>query len=84
MPIVTLKFKLPEEDYEMKSALKGGDYRYALHRIGNEIFRPARKHGYPNEKLQALMDSNEVSYEIVDMLEKRFYEILGEEQIELD
>ena len=84
MPTVMIKFALPEEDAEMKLALKASSYQQALYKVAQEIFRPARKHGYDNAKLQALMNDNPASYEIVGMLEDLFFEIVKEEDIDLD
>jgi len=58
MPTVMIKYALPEEDAEMKLALKASSYQQVLYRMSQEIFRPARKHGYDNAKLQALMNDN--------------------------
>jgi hypothetical protein len=84
MPIVTIKFNLPEEQYEMDTALKGSAYRYVLDRITQEVFRPARKHGYPDQKIQTVMDEVERSSEIVGLLEDLCYKILKEEDVDLD
>jgi len=84
MPTVMIKYALPEEDAEMKLALKANEYQQALSRVSQEIFRPARKHGYSNAKLQKLLDDNEIGYEIISILEDMFHEIVREEDIELD
>ncbi len=51
----TLTFNLPEEQEEFKLATKGSEAHGAIHEIGQEVFRPARKHGYPDHKIQALI-----------------------------
>jgi len=84
MPTVMVTYTLPEEDAEMKLALKASEYQQVLYKISQEIFRPARKHGYDNAKLQALMNDNPASCEIVGMLEDMFYEIVKEEGVELE
>ena len=56
MPVLTLKFKLPEESEEYRSARLGSKYQIALERIFNEVFRPARKHGYSDKELQTLSE----------------------------
>jgi hypothetical protein len=84
MPTVMIKFALPEEDAEMKLALRASEYQQALYRVTQEIFRPARKHGYDNAKLQALMNDNPASYEIIGMLEDLFFEIIKEEGVDLE
>lgn len=84
MPQVTLKFKLPEEDSEMKLALRAAEYQDALHRVSQEIFRPHRKHGYDNPKLQGIINANpEVCQEVIGILEDMFFEIIKELNIEL-
>jgi len=83
MPQATLKFKLPEEESEMKLALKAGDYQEALCRVADEIFRPAFKHGFQNEKLQALLRENEVCYEVIGMMQDIFIGIIKDLDLEL-
>ena len=95
----TLTFNLPEEQEEFDTAVKAADYKIALWDIAQDIFRPARKHGYPNEAVQKVLDKadevivvtdiGDVKYEtgagseLVSMLEQKFYEILRERGIEL-
>jgi hypothetical protein len=56
MPKATLSFNLPEEREEFKMATKAGDMSGALWDIAQEVFRPARKHGYPDQRIQTLID----------------------------
>ena len=51
-----LKFTLPEEASEFKQAVKGVDAHLALFVIAQEIFRPARKHGYHDRSIQILLE----------------------------
>ena len=51
-----LKFTLPDDDAEFQLALSAGKMHSALWNVGQEVFRPARKHGYPNERTQHLLD----------------------------
>lgn len=85
MPEVTLKFTLPEEKEEFTLATTAGEMHSALWDIAQEVFRPARKHGYPQREIQeALGKCNEgEGEELVSLLEKRFYEILEEHGIKL-
>ena len=46
-----LEFQLPEDQREHKFAIKGKDYILSLWEISQEIFRNARKHGYPDKTL---------------------------------
>jgi hypothetical protein len=64
----------------------------ALWDVGQEVFRPARKHGYLDlPELNALLRPNDEDTETskavreaISMLEKRFYEILEHRGINLD
>lgn len=53
----TLTFNLPEEKEQFDMCLKGGDSHSALFEISNEVFRPARKHGYPDHDIHFLLES---------------------------
>lgn len=95
----TLTFNLPEERDEFETAVNAGKYRAALWEIGQQVFRPARKHGYSDARIQALVDRLDAvkvpdfdgyteddvgaGTELVAALEKLFYQILQEEGIEL-
>lgn len=77
----TLEFNLPEEREEFQLALKGSSMSIALSEIANEIFRPARKHGFSDKELNDLVEKNPDAVEIIGMLETKFYEILEENDI---
>lgn len=95
----TLSFSLPEEREEFETAVNAGSYKAALWEIAQQVFRPARKHGYGDPAVQRLLDAlDEVKVpsmdgytedmvgggtELVSQLEKLFYQILQEEGIEL-
>jgi hypothetical protein len=79
----TLSFNLPEDTEDFELASKARDLHCALWDIAQEVFRPARKHGYSNETLYKLVEDNENSEEIISMLEKMFYEILDKHNISL-
>ena len=53
----TLSFNLPEEREEHEDAINGGKYKYQLEDVGNTVFRPARKHGYSDQRIQKLMEA---------------------------
>lgn len=96
---ITLTFNLPEEREEFQTAFNAAKYKTALWEISQRVFRPARKHGYDDARIQSILDrANTMSApsmdgytedvvdlgtELVAQLEKRFYEILQEEGIEL-
>lgn len=88
-----LEFNLeePSDVLAHKRAVKATDAYVAFHNIANEVFRPARKHGYPDKELQSLIDScgetsegYGIGEEIVSKLEDKFYAILEEHGINLD
>lgn len=95
----TIEFNLPEEQEEFELAVKAGKYRAALWEISQQVFRPARKHGYSNMRIQTLLDTTDSvkvpamdgytedmvggGTELIGELEKLFYQILQEEGIEI-
>jgi len=89
MPKVNIQFTLPEEQEEHKHAVKGWEYHAALYDVANEIFRPARKHGYSNIQIQKLInkldeqDPEEGATELISLLEKEFYDMLSERNISI-
>jgi hypothetical protein len=52
----TLTFDLPEEQEEFDLASNAGRYRTSLWEVSQEIFRPARKHGYRQGEIATLLD----------------------------
>lgn len=63
----TLSFNLPEERDEFETAVNAGKYRSALFEIAQRVFRPARKHGYPDAKVQNLLNkADETTVAIMD------------------
>lgn len=88
MAKVKLEMEFDGEDRFDRQALirtiKADDLYAALHDVAQEVFRPHRKHGYSDAKLQKLLDENESSYDVVEILEKLFYEILENYGINLD
>lgn len=95
----TLSFNLPEERDEFETAVNAAKYQAALWEISQQVFRPARKHGYSNMRIQTLLDTTDSvkvpamdgytedmvggGTELIGELEKLFYQILQEEGIEL-
>jgi len=79
MPTVTIKFTLPEERDEYEMANRAMAMAIAIEQIGNEVFRPARKHGYPEQELASLLEKcGDAGPELVSALEQKYYEILRE------
>ena len=50
-----LEFSLPEEQEEYEITRQAGKMHSAFWTIGNEVFRPARKHGYSDHRLHDLI-----------------------------
>lgn len=73
MPEVILKFNLPEDREDMEQALKAGAMRSALWDISQEVFRPARKHGYSDAGLEQLTQDQ---IDVIAKLEEKFSSIL--------
>ena len=53
----TLTFNLPEDQSEFDVAVKGRNAHSALSDVRQDIFRPARKHGYSSPLLAQLLES---------------------------
>ena len=51
-----IEFNLPEEEDQLHTALNAGSLQSALWDVANEVFRPARKHGYPSVEIQGLLE----------------------------
>jgi len=91
--IATLTFNL-EDGFSRnahKRAVNATNAYIALLEIVNEVFRPARKHGYSNAKLNGLLEQcgeTDEGYgrgeEIIGILEDMFFEILEDNNVNLD
>lgn len=81
-----LKFDLdePYEEKRFKRAVKAEDAYLVLWDLAQEVFRPARKHGYSNQKIQRLLDKSIKGTELIGELESMFYRLIEEYGIELD
>jgi hypothetical protein len=76
-----LEFNLPEEQQEFTHATKAIDYYIALEEIRNEVFRPARKHGYSSPLIEKAIEQRDPIM-VINLLEDLFSEILGERNIQ--
>ncbi len=63
-----------ELDYASKNALR---------EISEQIFRPARKHGYSDQDLQTLLEKSKHGHELIAALEEIFHNIVNEYDIKL-
>lgn len=78
-----LEYKLTVSSDEMESIqafTQGPQALDALRDVANTVFRPARKHGYAELKLEALAEGNE---ELIGKLEEEFYRVLEDRGISL-
>lgn len=75
----TLEFDLPEEKEQFETALNAAKIQNAIYQISQEIFRPARKHGYADVRMAGKL-TPEIT-EVISTLETMFYEILNENDI---
>lgn len=75
-----LEFDLPEEREEFELAVNAGKYSSLLWEIEQQVFRPARKHGYSGASSQELnkLCENEDVCEAIHLLEKLYYELKNE------
>lgn len=83
-----LQFNLPEEQHEFEAAVSAGRMKSVLWDISQEIFRPARKHGYSDHRMKKFTDENgELKDDVADVigvLEEMFYEFVREHNVEID
>lgn len=85
MKKMTLEFQIETVDDEKsaKRALSADNVYCALWDIRQQIFRPARKHGYSEHAIASLFDE-ETHGKLIEALETKFYEILTGHEISLD
>ena len=69
----TLKFNLPDDEFEFNCAVKSTKMFFALNEIMEDI-RAILKYG----------ELKENEYEIIDKMKERFHEILSDNEINLD
>lgn len=83
---LTLEFPAETDSESAMRRVLNADVAYAaIWDIAQEIFRPARKHGYPDTTTQHELDrAGEAGAELVHLLEKRFYKILEDHRINLE
>jgi hypothetical protein len=72
MPKATISFILPEEMEEFKDAVHVQDFKSVLYHVEQDVFRPARKHGYPDREIETLVNA------INDLIDQEKEKLLGE------
>lgn len=88
--VITFEVESAEDEHELRDFLNAHNAHRALDEIREEIFRPARKHGYSDPRLSALLADNHPNpqaasncQELVSLLEEKFNEILTERNIRI-
>ena len=64
-----LRFDLPEDQEEFDDAVKGWKYKAALDDIWNTVFRPYWKHGYNDERLNKILETEDGQYVLDKLIE---------------
>ncbi len=74
---------LNDDETEVRDAMfRATDMLSALRDIGNDVFRPARKHGYADSRIQSLLTTlGEPGEELVSLLEDLYCKILRDYDI---
>lgn len=81
MPKHIIEFNLPEEREELKDAMQGTRALIAIDDIWNHLFRPHYKHGYSNQELNKLADTEEGS-RVIELLGEMYHSVLKDNEIE--
>jgi hypothetical protein len=88
---ITLEFDSDNEDdmERYKDMMNATKYKCVIDSASNEIFRPARKHGYSDETIRNLIANsgeNEDGYnngvELIGQLEEMWYNLFREYNLE--
>ncbi len=77
-----LEYQLPEEMDSYEDAMNGTKMRIALDEVWNQAFRPRHRHGYSNQRLNQLLETEEVA-EAMDIIEQIYKDVLTENGIDL-
>lgn len=51
-----LEYTLPEDKEDLDCAINGSTYKHAIWEVSQQVFRPARKHGYSDPRIQSLIE----------------------------
>lgn len=81
-----LEFDLPEEREDFELAQLAGNLLGALHDVQNNVFRPARKHGFALGDIKALLTeiddkTDGKGTELIAEMEKLFVDILDNHEV---
>ena len=87
---ITIETTEPDEFSKLRRMLHADQYLEALNDVADKVFRPARKHGYNDPEIKALLSEDLPEAELlarldlVAALETRFYEVLRENGVDLE
>lgn len=83
---LTMEFGYDQHGEAHLRRVLGANAAYAaLWDIGQEVFRPAREHGYSDQEIQGQLDkAGDAGLKLVSLLEKKFYEILEEHRVSME
>ena len=76
-----LEFDLndPDDRRQHRMAVEASDMSIFMWEVEQQIFRPARKHGYPasaaGNRLNELLETNGATYEIIGLLEDMYFNL---------
>lgn len=81
-----LSFNLPEDKEDFKLAQNGGKLANAIFEMRQRLFRPARKHGYPEGAISDLLNGlskkeKDAALKLIDVLEQEFSRICEENEV---
>lgn len=84
--LAILKFNLdnPDDKIVFETMQQATQMQIALEDIRQEVFRPARKHGYGRQDIQKLIDKiGPDATELISLLENVFNEIVIERDLDI-
>lgn len=80
-----LEFELPKEQEDFDDAVNAARYKNILHEVEQQVFRPARKHGYAQQNIQDLITKLDATSpedvpatELISLLEDLYYSLKNE------
>lgn len=82
---ITIKLDISDSDGEsdLKRLIDANRAHLALREIADTLFRPARKHGYPDPTINAAIEGGD-SVEVIGLLEGKFWEIIEDHGLDIE
>lgn len=82
---ITFDFEDNADRAQLQRTVNATAAYVALQEIGEQIFRPARKHGYMDKRIDDLLtELGDKGLELLELLERDYREILSDNSIDLD